>query len=77
MNNLAGTIAKLSEKYFEEVLTHRRHLHANPELSFEEHNTAAYIKSTLASFGIEDVHIVGKTGVTFCLNVHIFDSEGS
>jgi amidohydrolase len=29
----------------------RRHLHANPELSFEEHETAAFVEQTLCSFG--------------------------
>ncbi|MEP6892978.1 MAG: amidohydrolase [Gaiellaceae bacterium] len=29
----------------------RRHLHANPELSFEEHETAAFVDETLRSFG--------------------------
>jgi amidohydrolase len=29
----------------------RRHLHANPELSFQEHETARFVHETLASFG--------------------------
>ena len=29
----------------------RRHLHANPELSFEEHETADFVEQTLRSFG--------------------------
>ena len=29
----------------------RRHLHANPELSFEEHETSAFVEQTLRSFG--------------------------
>ncbi len=29
----------------------RRHLHAHPELSFAEHETAAFVESTLRSFG--------------------------
>jgi amidohydrolase len=29
----------------------RRHLHAHPELSFREHETARFIRETLASFG--------------------------
>jgi len=29
----------------------RRHLHANPELSFEEHETSAFVEETLRSFG--------------------------
>jgi amidohydrolase len=29
----------------------RRHLHANPELSFQEHETSAFVEQTLRSFG--------------------------
>jgi amidohydrolase len=34
-----------------DVVAWRRHLHANPELSFEEHETARFVEETLASFG--------------------------
>jgi amidohydrolase len=34
-----------------EAVRWRRHLHANPELSFEEHETAAFVETTLRSFG--------------------------
>jgi hippurate hydrolase len=41
----------------------RRDLHANPELGFEEHRTAALVAERLRGFGI-DVHTgIGKTGV--------------
>ncbi|MGG4579291.1 hypothetical protein [Alcaligenes sp. Me129] len=30
-----------------QIISWRRHLHQNPELSFQEHNTAAYIKAAL------------------------------
>ena len=33
------------------VIEWRRHLHANPELSFQEFRTAAFIVETLESFG--------------------------
>ena len=38
------------------------HLHANPELSMQEHQTAAYIESRLAALGIEHFRC-GGTGV--------------
>mgnify|MGYP000100138696 CR=1 FL=1 len=41
----------------------RRYLHAHPELSFEESNTANYIEQQLASFGIESVTRCAETGV--------------
>jgi amidohydrolase len=34
-----------------DVVAWRRHLHANPELSFQEHETSRFVEETLASFG--------------------------
>ena len=34
-----------------EAVAWRRHLHEHPELSFQEHETAAFIRRTLSSFG--------------------------
>ncbi len=45
-------IKALSEKYYPEVLEMRRHLHAHPELSFEEKETSAYISMKLTEKGI-------------------------
>lgn len=41
----------------------RRHLHAHPELSFEEHETAAYVAERLESWGYEVTRNVGGLGV--------------
>jgi amidohydrolase len=35
----------------DDVVAWRRHLHRHPEVSFQEHETAAWIASTLAGFG--------------------------
>lgn len=43
------------EENYEETVAMRRHLHQYPEPSFEEKETAAYIASTLRSFGITDI----------------------
>lgn len=67
MSDLAKKIQSLSEDYFGEIKEIRRHLHSNPELSFEEHKTATFIEEKLSSFGIQNVERVAKTGVTFCL----------
>ncbi|MEQ9405337.1 MAG: M20 family metallopeptidase [Cyclobacteriaceae bacterium] len=68
MSELISKIKALSEEYFEEIRSIRRHLHANPELSFEEENTATFIEKKLLEFGINNVERVAKTGVSFCLN---------
>ncbi len=47
---------------FDEMLEIRRHIHSNPELSFEEFETAKYIESKLNSYGIESKRMA-KTGV--------------
>lgn len=67
MSSLIDQIKTLSTTYFEEILAIRRHLHANPELSFEEYNTANFIESKLSEFGFEGVKRVAETGVTFTL----------
>ncbi|MGF1493113.1 MAG: M20 family metallopeptidase [Microcoleaceae cyanobacterium] len=41
----------------------RRHLHAHPELSSQEHQTAAYVAGVLSSCGLRVEEAVGKTGV--------------
>jgi amidohydrolase len=44
---LLDKIKALSADILAETIQIRRHLHQRPELSFQEHNTAAYIKSQL------------------------------
>ncbi len=42
----------------------RRDLHANPELGFEEHRTAALVAERLRSYGVDEVHTgIARTGV--------------
>jgi amidohydrolase len=47
-----------------DLVRYRRHIHANPELSFEETKTAEYVAETLRSFGLKPKVGVGGTGVT-------------
>ena len=46
-----------------ETVAHRRHLHANPELSFQEKNTADFIFDYLTKLGLNPSRLAG-TGVT-------------
>lgn len=46
-----------------QLLEWRRHLHRNPELSFEEYRTTAFIEETLRSFGVTDIQRPTKTGL--------------
>lgn len=49
---LKEEIRQLAGKFHAEVIGNRRHLHANPELSFEEYKTAAFVKSRLDELNI-------------------------
>ena len=56
-------IKVLADKYYEEVVKHRKHLHSNPELSFKEYNTSKYIKDFLKKNNIEYTGGYVKTGI--------------
>jgi amidohydrolase len=51
MSALAQRIDAAAEGVAAEVLAWRRHLHAHPEPSFQEHETAAFIRARLAEIG--------------------------
>ncbi len=59
---LLEQIKSLSAKNFEAVIAYRRHIHANPELSYQEYNTANYIASVLEEYGIPYTRMAG-TGI--------------
>ncbi|WP_345950573.1 M20 family metallopeptidase [Mucilaginibacter sp. PAMB04274] len=50
-------IQELSQKIFKDVVANRRHLHANPELSFHEVATSAYVASKLDELNIPYVRM--------------------
>jgi amidohydrolase len=56
-------IQALAASFANEVIDYRHFLHANPELSFQEFNTAKFVAATLRSFGIEPQEGVAGTGV--------------
>jgi metal-dependent amidase/aminoacylase/carboxypeptidase family protein len=51
------------QNYYEEIVSWRRHLHQNPELSFEEFETPKFIAEKLRSFGIDVREQIGRNGV--------------
>ncbi len=61
--SLLKKIKALSESYSKEIVDLRRHLHANPELSYEEFNTAKFVAAKLRSYGIEPKEGVATTGI--------------
>ncbi|MDO8883038.1 amidohydrolase, partial [Pseudotabrizicola sp.] len=55
--------------FAEEMKGWRRHLHANPELEFACHNTAAFIVDRLREMGVDEIHEgIAKTGVVAIIN---------
>ena len=61
--SLLQNIKTLSEKYSQEVVELRRHLHQNPELSYQEFNTVKFVAKQLRSFGIEPTEGIAGTGL--------------
>ena len=47
-----------------QVIAWRHHIHTNPELGFNEHETARFVADRLRAFGLDEVHEgIGGTGV--------------
>jgi len=59
---LLEEIKNLSQKIFPEVVKLRRHLHANPELSYQEVNTGQFIAKQLKAIGIAHEHGWAENG---------------
>lgn len=55
-------IRKETERVFSDTVAWRRHLHAHPELSYQEHRTGAYIAEQLRALGIEVRYPIAGTG---------------
>ena len=54
--------------FADEMTEWRRHLHAHPELSYQEHETASFVANQLRSFGVAVTEGVGGTGVVGVLD---------
>ncbi len=63
MNPILESVRKQAQSIAREVVTWRRHLHANPELSYQEINTAKFVAAALRSIGLNPVEGVADTGI--------------
>jgi amidohydrolase len=61
--SLLESVKKLSNEYAKETVAVRRHIHAHPELSYQEFDTARLVAEKLTSFGLKPQEGVAKTGV--------------
>ena len=66
--DLKSRIQELASTLHPEVVGLRRHLHAHPELSFEEAQTAAYVEAQLAGLGLDIQTGVGGHGLVALLH---------
>ena len=62
--DLKERIKSIANRNADKVIAIRRHVHSNPELSYQEFNTAKYIANTLRELGLNPVEGVAETGVT-------------
>ena len=60
---LTDDLAASAEAALENLIAIRRHLHANPELSFQEEKTAAYVSQRLTELGIDHKKGIGGLGI--------------
>lgn len=60
---LRDKIKELAANLAGEAVKDRRHIHANPELSFEEYETASYVAESLREMDVEVQENIAGTGV--------------
>jgi amidohydrolase len=56
-------IKELAQKFTDDIISVRRHLHTFPELSFEEFETSRYIQQQLTKIGVPFTAGIVKTGI--------------
>jgi amidohydrolase len=60
---MLNSIKYIVLEYYEELISCREHLHANPELSFKEYNTAKFVATKLTDMGIPYTEGIAGTGI--------------
>ncbi|UTA69252.1 MULTISPECIES: M20 family metallopeptidase [Emticicia] len=61
--SLDSKIKQLAKEYAAETIANRRYLHTNPELSFQEYNTARFVAQKLKDLGLSPQEGIADTGV--------------
>jgi len=62
-DNIKDRIKKLATDTFGDTVANRRHIHKNPELSFQEHKTSEFIWQKLDEIGITEKERKATTGI--------------
>lgn len=56
-------------EFHDDMKTWRQHIHANPELRFDCHETAAFVVARLKEFGVDEIHEgIAESGVVAIIN---------
>jgi amidohydrolase len=63
MSLMKEQIQALARQFHADTVANRRHLHAHPELSFQEVQTGKFVAAKLAELGIEHRHGIAANGV--------------
>ena len=66
---LREEIIDLTNQFYQEIVGFRRHIHKNPELSFQEKNTSKYICSILDEYQIDYTSGLAGTGIMASIKV--------
>ncbi|MEN9639209.1 MAG: hypothetical protein RLZZ262_1077 [Bacteroidota bacterium] len=64
MSTLLSEIQRHAKDLYPELVEHRRHLHAHPELSYHEKETSSYVERYLRTLGLEPQTGIGGYGLT-------------
>lgn len=64
MSNLKTKVQELAKELKPSVIAMRRHLHANPELSFQEFETASFVEAELIKIGLKPTIGIAGTGLS-------------
>ncbi|MFC5269074.1 M20 metallopeptidase family protein [Adhaeribacter terreus] len=66
MSDLKARVKQLASEFANDTVNIRQHIHANPELSFQEFQTSEFVKNTLKSYGLKAKNMAG-TGLVVLL----------
>src|SRR5579872_2161600 len=59
----SSDLLEVANALFHETVELRRRIHQNPELLYEEHDTAALVEAELRGLGLDVATGIGQTGV--------------
>lgn len=65
--DLQAQVKQMASDMMPEIIANRRHLHQNPELSFQEYQTSRFVADQLKAMGLQPQEGIAGTGLT----VHI------